>query len=167
MLALVSVANAVTPPEIVLTRVDPAIPAIRGDSRTSIEIRDPAEDLMLFDQQGTPFLRMTKEGVFERNSKGAFAAVRKENFFYLHDGHVGAAVLERKSLPYPWRIQGTYGGKPFVMEGTLIPAGTRADGSRPAGGLVGFSVMSIAGLAVLVIGGAIGLAFLVKGFLKQ
>ncbi|HYF91840.1 MAG TPA: hypothetical protein VD969_06310 [Symbiobacteriaceae bacterium] len=160
-----SVTQAVTPPRIVLTRVDPPMEAIRGGSTTSIEIREPAEELVLLDQKGAPFLRMTKEGVFERKRSGALELVRKESFFYLHEGHVGAAVTDRRDLPYPWRIAGTYGGKPFVMEGTLVPPGARPDASPSFAPRV--SILALAGLGVLIVVGTVGLALATKAFFRR
>lgn len=162
LLTLTTSAAALTAPRITVTRIEPAIEAIHGGSNTTIEIRNPAEELILLDKSGKPFLRMTRDGVFERNSDGAFAEVRKETFFYLHDGHVGRAVLNKESLPYPWRIEGTYGGKPFVMEGTLIPAGTNESANAPR--LTGMVVLLGAG--ALAMGLLVGLVFLIKSLVK-
>lgn len=164
-LILTASAAALTPPKITVTRVEPAIEAIRGGGGTTIEIRDPAEELVLLDKSGQPFLRMNRDGVFERGSDGAFAEVRKEHFFYLHDGHVGRAVLNKEPLPYPWRIEGTYGGKPFVMEGTMIPAGTNTNGETN-GSPVRLTMVLLVGVGALAMGLLVGLAFLIKALVK-
>ena|GEM_PF-3629736 len=165
LLTLAARAVAVTPPTIVLTKVEPAVQAIRGGSATTIEIRDPAEELILLDAKGQPFLKMNAAGVQERKGSGSWEEVRKENFFYLHDGHIAQAVTERKSLPYPWQIKGTYGGKPFTMEGTLIPAGAKA-GDTGSGSLrMGFLVAFLAfGLVVI---GIVGVVILVRSLLRR
>lgn len=144
-------ALGVTPPVIKVTRVEPAIDAVRSSGGTTIELRDPKAELVLFDLKGEPWLRMTAAGVFERNAKGEFEAVRTEPFFYIHDGHIARQVLEQKALPYPWRMQGTYGGQTFTMEGTFIPPGTTADATEPPAGVTPLGWLAAA-LAVLGFG---------------
>lgn len=142
-------ARALTAPKITVDSVTPAIPAIRMTGGTSVEIRDPAEELILLDAKGEPWLKMTGPAVLERTDKG-WQEVRKENFYYLTETDVGNAVLERKQLPYPWRINGTYGGKPFVMEGTLVPPGAKTGDTSPGSGGSGW-VMVLTLVAVLVL----------------
>lgn len=166
LLMLTAAAAAVSAPVIVVTKIEPAIAAIRPGSNTSIEIREPAEELILLDNKGAPFLRMTKDGVFERKSDGKFAEVRKENFFYLHEGHVGAAVLEKQSLPYPWRIAGTYGGKPFVIEGTLVPPGTKAGGSETGGSKLPVAVMIVLAGGLVAVG-VVGVVLMIRSFVRR
>lgn len=163
LLGVMDVAAGLTPPRIMLSRVEPAVEAVRGGSTTSVELRNPQKELVLLDQQGKAWLRMSAEGVYELNQKGNWEEVRKEPFYYIADGEVGRFTTDRSTMPYPWTIRGTYGGQPFVMTGTLIPAGTKFDPygnpveSKPMavswGAIVGWTFLIIL-VAGLVIGGA-------------
>lgn len=138
MLAVPTVAAGVSAPVIKVTRVEPPLEPYRPGDATTVQLRDPREELVLFDPKGQPWLRINNAGVFERDEKGSFREVRKEPFFYLHEGHIDRHVLVRAALPYPWRISGTYGGRPFVMEGTYTPpgGGGRTNSESGASGLV-------------------------------
>jgi hypothetical protein len=153
LLGTTLLAQAMTAPEIKITNVAPPVPAVRG-ADTSLELRDPAEELVLLDTKGQPWLRINQSGVTRRNEQGQWEEIRKESFYYLTETEVGRFVTSEQALPYPWRINGTYGGRPFSMEGTYVPP--RSDDPNSGGLLAGLGVLLVlAVLAVAAVGGLI------------
>lgn len=160
ILLAATVAAADAPPDITLGRVEPVIPAIRAISRTAIEIRNPAEELVLLDKQGAPFLRMTQDGVFERQSDGSFETVRAERFFYINEIHIGKYAALTGVFPAKWSMAGTYGGTPFVMEGLFVPPAKVIDRTPYSGETSYVGMMAIWALLLFGVGWIVYVKFI-------
>jgi hypothetical protein len=112
-------------------QVEQVLPSITGLRITATAgmggeleiVNETGAELALLDEQGTAYVKITSDGVFERRGDN-WVKTKETNVYYCHDQRIrytGPAPKERKeTIVKAWELHGTVGEQGFTILGQTV-----------------------------------------------